>query len=67
MYKLLILISFLILCCIGMYQLQNLKDIHNGQPPQRKDIFGCIGMYQLQNLKDIHNSSDGLVSFSGVV
>ena len=56
MYKLLILINFLILRCIGMYQLQNLKDIHTLLWYHFQRRYSCIGMYQLQNLKDIHTA-----------
>ncbi len=41
-----------------MYQLQNLKDIHNSICILGVSLVSCIGMYQLQNLKDIHNKSD---------
>ena len=51
MYKLLILINFLILRCIGMYQLQNLKDIHNKSDTKyprfsiSKNNFGLCLLY----------------------
>ena len=41
-----------------MYQLQNLKDIHNFRRQKHYSTSCCIGMYQLQNLKDIHNQNE---------